>query len=259
VQPVPLERFCEFVTLSAAELGALAETTAGRREFRRRQPIALQGDPVCEVYLLRHGWVTSSIEVDFNRRQLVKIHLPGDIAGLPSIALPHAAETLLAVTPATVDVIPLERLGRLFERAPRLALTLFVHSQRDRIMLIDHLAAVGQTTAVQRVCALLLHVYRRLRLHGQCGEQLIEWPLSQEHMAQGLGLTAIHVNRTLRELRRKEIIGREGKSIRLLDIERLTELAALPDRAFVREPSWLTSVATTSGPVDGGAWAFRPR
>jgi CRP/FNR family transcriptional regulator len=246
VEPVPLERFCQFVRPSPAELEAVADATTCRREFKRRQAITRQGDPVSEVYLLRHGWVTSSIEVDFNRRQLVKIHLPGDIAGLPSIALAHAAETLMAVSPASVDVIPLDRLGRLFERAPRLALALFVSSQQERIMLIDHLAAVAQTTAVQRVCALLLHVYRRLKLFGQCTDQLIRWPLSQEHMAQGAGLTAIHVNRTLRELRRNGIIAREGRSIRLLDLDRLSELAALPERAFVREPAWLTCVAETS-------------
>ena len=248
VKPVPLERFCEFGP-SAAEIKALKDATTCRREFKRRQAITRQGDPVSEVYLLRHGWVTSSIEVDFNRQQLVKIHLPGDIVGLPSISLPNAAESLVAISPATVDVIPLERLGRLFERAPRLALSLFVRSQQERILLIDHLAAVAQTTAVQRVCAILLHVYRRLKLFNECTEQLIEWPLSQEHMAQGAGLTSVYVNRTLRRLTRKGIIAREGKKIRLLDMERLSELAALPDRPFLREPVWLTSVAETCGPA----------
>lgn len=246
MEHVPLQRFCEFVMPSAAELEALAGATACRREFRCREAITRQGDLVNEVYLVRHGWVTSSIEVDFSRRQLVKIHLPGDIAGLPSIALTRAAETVLAVTSATVDVIPLDRLGRLFERAPRIALTLFVSSQRERVMLIDHLAAVAQTSAVQRVCALLLHVYRRLKMFDGCADRVIEWPLSQEHIAQGAGLTAIHVNRTMQQLRRKGIIAREGKSIRLLDIDRLSELAALPERTFVREPAWLTSVAETS-------------
>lgn len=250
MEPAPLEQFCELVRPSPAELEALADATTARREFKRRQTIASQGDPVSEVYLLRHGWVTSSIEVDFKRRQLVKIHLPGDIAGLPSIALAHAAETLVAVSPATVDVIPLDRLERLFERAPRLAFTLFVSSQQERVLLIDHLAAVAQTSAVQRVCALLLHVYRRLRLFGECTDQLLEWPLSQEHMGQGAGLTAIHVNRTLRELTRKGLIAREGKRIRLLDLDRLSELAALPDRVFVREPAWLTCVAETSAPAE---------
>jgi CRP/FNR family transcriptional regulator, anaerobic regulatory protein len=246
VEPVPLQRFCEFLTLSAAEIQALAGAAMCRREFRGRTPITRQGDPVREVYLVREGWVTSSVEVDFKRRQLVKLHFPGDIAGLPSIALTRAAETVLAVTPATVDVIPLDRLGRLFERAPRLALTLFVTTQQERVMLIDHLAAVAQRSAVQRVCALLLYVYRRLKVFDPCAGRVIEWPLSQEHIAQGAGLTSIHVNRTVQQLRREGIIAREGRRIRLLDIDRLTQLAVLPERDFVREPSWLTSVAETN-------------
>jgi CRP/FNR family transcriptional regulator len=242
VEPVPLQRFCEFLTPTTGELEAFEDAKTCRREFKRRQVISEQGDPVKEVFFLADGWVTSSIEVNFGRRQMVKIHLPGDIAGLPSIPLARAAETLVAVTPATVDVIPLERLGRLFETAPRLAFTLFVSTQQERLMLIDHLAAVGQTTAVQRVCALLLHVYRRLKLFDAAIDDVIELPLSQEHIGQGAGLSSIHVNRTMQELKREGIIAREGKRIRFLDLERLTELAAFPERAVAHAPCWLTRV-----------------
>ena len=242
IKRVAQRRLGEFILLDEEELELLERTVALQRELRRRERLLRQGDRVCEVYLLIDGWVGCSMEVDFDRHQLVKLHLPGDLLGLPNIALGAAASSLIALTPALVGIIPLERLAGLFETAPRLALTLFLCAQQERIMLMDHLAAVGQTSGTQRVCALLLHVHRRLKLFEPDRDNLIEWPLSQEHMAQGAGLTAIHVNRTLSALTRQGVIVKEGKKIRLLDLERLTELAAFPDRNWSQEPPWLRSV-----------------
>jgi CRP/FNR family transcriptional regulator len=242
-----LRRLQEFISLDDQELSALENAVSCQRVYRRREPILRQGDRVTHVYLLIDGWVGSHTEVDGGSNQLSKVHLPGDIAGLPNIALVEAASSLIPLTVATVGLIPLKNLARLFETAPRLALTLFVNAQQERVMLMDHLAAVGQTDATQRVCALLMHFHRRLKLLRPDHRDLIDWPLSQEHMAQGAGLTSVHVNRTLRELTRKGLIERVGKSIRLLDVDAVSELAAFPDRRFVHEPSWLTSMERSHG------------
>lgn len=237
---IALRRLAEFVAPTPAELQALNEAKLERRDYRRNQQICRQGDPVKEVYFVAHGWVGASLEVDFGRKQLSKLYLPGDFAGLPNIALSHAAETLFALTNATLESIPLDRLAQLFERSPRFGLMLFVISQQERVMLMDQLAIVGQTSAIQRVAALLLHVYRRLAVVAPHAGALIDWPLSQQRVAQGAGLSAIHVNRTFRELTRRKLIEREGKKIRLLDVESLTELAGLPDRRWIKRARWLS-------------------
>jgi CRP-like cAMP-binding protein len=187
--------------------------------------------------------VGAALEVNSGRKQLAKLYLPGDFAGLPSIAFTNAAEGLVAITKVTLDVIPLNKLALLFERAPRLGLMLFVISQQERVMLMDQLAAVGQSSAIQRVAALLVHVYRRLSVLCPEGGDLIDWPLSQQRVAQGAGLSAIHVNRTFRELIRRNLIAREGKRIRILDIKSLVELSAFPERRTLKEPRWLTSAS----------------
>jgi CRP-like cAMP-binding protein len=236
-----LRRLSEFVTPAPAELAALDDARQERRHYKRNQTICRLGDPVKEVYLVAEGWVGGSLEVNFGREQLAKLYLPGDFAGLPNIALATAAEGLCALTRATVDVIPLQRLADLFERSPRLGLMLFVTSQQERVMLMDHLAVVGQSNAIQRVAALLLHVYRRLAVISPGEGNLIDWPISQQRVAQGAGLSAIHVNRTFRELAQRGLIAREGKRIRLLDIEGLSDLAGLPERSWAKNARWLTS------------------
>jgi len=244
LEHVPPQRLCEFIAPTDTELQALKELIVAKREYRRKETIACQGQPVTEVLLLTQGCITSSMDADDGRRrQIFKLHFPGDLVGLPSIAFREAAETLVAATLATVGVIPVERLGRLFERAPRLAFTLFLSTQQERVMLMDHLAAVGHTSARQRISALLLHVHRRLKLFDPAGSSTFLLPLSQTDMADAAGLTPIHVNRTIGELKRAKLIAVKGKWVTLLDIERLTAIAALPERVPVWQPLWLTDVA----------------
>lgn len=236
-----MRRLSEFVTPTSAELDALDEAKLERRHYRRNQPICRQGDLVREVYYITDGWVGGSLEVDFGRKQLSKLYLPGDFAGLPNLCLSRAAESLFALTKVTLDTIPLDRLARLFATSPRFGFMLFVVSQQERVMLMDQLAIVGQTCAIQRVAALLLHVHRRLAVISPQSGNLIDWPLSQQRVAQGAGLSAIHVNRTFRELTRRGLIQREGKQIRLLDIDKLSEIAGLPERRWVRNAGWFNS------------------
>lgn len=234
-----MRRLSEFAAPSPDELSFLEEAKHGQRHFKRNQIISRQGDPVREVYFVTEGWVGSSLEVNFGRKQLAKIYMPGDVAGLPSIATMHAVASLVALTNVTVDVICVKELARLFEKAPRLGFMLFLASQQERVLLMDQLAVVGQASAIQRVAALLVHVYRRLAVLRPDAGVLIDWPISQQRVAEGAGLTAIHVNRVFRELTRRGLIAREGKKIRLLDLAQLCELAGLPEHVFVRNPSWV--------------------
>lgn len=244
MEHVALQRFCEFITPTETELRVLRDLVAERRDYRRKEVIASQGQPVSNIFLLTQGCITSSMEANHGRsRQIFKLHFPGDLVGLPSIALREAAETLVAVTAASVGVIPITRLGAMFERAPRLAFTLFLSTQQERVMLMDHLAAVGHTSALQRISALLLHVHRRLKLFDPDRAHSFELPMSQKEMAEATGITPIHVNRTLRELKLAKTITLEGKWVTLLDVERLTEIAAFPERVPVWEPLWLTNLA----------------
>lgn len=236
-----LHRLHEFLQPDDAELEAFSLARKSRLTFRRRQVVTTQGDPVSSVYLLVDGWAQSSFDVA-SGRQMVDVHLPGDFLGLPSMSLTRAAETITALTAVTVDVIPIKALAGLFDTAPRLALAIFLISQQERVRQMDHLAAVGRTSAMQRLCGLLLYIHSRLKAINHAVDDVIDWPLSQEHIAQGAGLSSVHVNRTLRELERGRLIEREGKRIRLLDLERISDFAGLPARTSVREPGWLTGL-----------------
>lgn len=237
----PLHRLHEFVRPSSEELEALKKAAAERLTLDRKQAIRRQGDRVNEVFFLASGWVASCVDTANGRRQIVKIHLPGDLLGVPSMCLERAAESLMALTRVTVDSIPLRSFARLFQEAPRLGFAMFLSTQQERVMLMDRITSIGRTTAPQRIAALLVHIHDRLKLIDDRNGKSFELPLTQEELAQATGLTAVHINRTFQELDKMEIIERRDRRITLTDLRALRELAALPPRKFIREPAWLGS------------------
>lgn len=239
---VPLHRLREFISPTAVELAAFEKMRRNRRKIARQHAIRSQMEPVDEVYFLLEGWVASCVDVADGGRQIVKIHLPGDLLGVASMSLTHAAETLLAVTPVTVDVVPLQGFGHLFMHCPRLAAAVFLSTQQERVILMDKLTSVGRTGSAQRVAAFLLHIHERLKLMDPALRASFDLPLTQAQLAEVVGVTTVHLNRTLRDLDRSGMIERTGHRITLADLKGLRELAGMPVRRFVREPAWVTSI-----------------
>lgn len=239
----PQHRLAEFIELAPEEHEMLVLAQGKERHVARGGVIRSQGDPVSEVFLLSEGWALSCVDLRDGKRQIVKIHLPGDMLGSPSMALTHAAETLLALTPATVTSVPLSAVGQIFTTAPRLAAALFLSIQQERIFLIDRLTAVGRLSAAARLAALIVHLHDRLAVSGVPSASSIDWPLTQEQVGDVLGLTAVHINRTLGELERHGLIRRAGSRLELPSLDRLREFAEIPKRQWVRNPTWFPASA----------------
>jgi CRP/FNR family transcriptional regulator, anaerobic regulatory protein len=239
----PLHRFHEFTSLSSDEIDALKDAKTERLELERKQVIRSQGDKVAHVYFVVSGWVAEIVETTNGRRQIAKIHLPGDIVGTASLSLERAAGSLIALNRARVDVIPVEAFARLMAQSPRFAFAMFLSTQKERVMLMDHLTSIGRTSAPQRIAAFLLHLHERLKLIDERIGKSFEFPLSQEELAQAVGLTSVHINRTLQELERRRLIERSDRRVTLTDVRALRELASLPTRKFVRDPAWLPAAA----------------
>lgn len=235
----PFHRLNEFITLTQEELNAFRGMTSATLKLSRDEIVRAQGDSVTELYFVIDGWVAASVGLPDGKRQIIRVHLAGDLLGAPSLTLPRAMESLVALTPATVDVIPLQAFGELFNRMPRLAAAMFLTSQKERVALIDRIVSIGQTKALQRISAFLLHLHDRLKLIDPRIDKTFELPLMQQQVGDLLGMTMVHVNRTVKAMERNGLIHRKGRCWTLRDIPALRELSAIPERNFVREPEWL--------------------
>lgn len=184
------------------------------------------------VYLLIDGWACSSVTLSSGERQLVKVHLPGDLLGTPSVCLPEATDTLYALSPATVRRMPVARFGELFAQSPGFAAKMFLAAQRERVELMDRVTVLGAKRAVGRLAAMLIDFHDRLGQAGKLRDDEFVLRMTQDEIGDYLGLTAVHVNRTFRQLEVQGAITRRLQRIRLLDLPALVEEAGFVRRAL---------------------------
>jgi CRP-like cAMP-binding protein len=189
------------------------------------------------------GWISSSILLRSGNRLVQKIHLPGDILGTPSMVLPRAADTLTAITESVTAFVPYDRLGRLYRDLPRLAALFTMAVQLERLALMDALAVTGKASAREQLARLLIDLHARLTPIGAVEDEGFVLPLTQEIIGDLLGLTAVHVNRTIRALETEGLVARSGQRVRLLDLAALRRLSPLSQRQPQFEPTWLPPAA----------------
>ncbi|RZM33397.1 MAG: cyclic nucleotide-binding domain-containing protein, partial [Sphingomonas sp.] len=128
-----MSRFTAFATLTLDDFTALAKLANGRRHFARGEFVCHEGDRPTGLFLLLKGWTASSMTFANGARILLKVHLPGDMLGMPSLALRESADTIVALTDVHIGVVSRDELGRLFEENARLAALLFLCSHETRL------------------------------------------------------------------------------------------------------------------------------
>ena len=232
-------RLSAFGDLSSSEQAALHGLAEPYLPYGRNEVIRAEGQtPPC-LYHLLEGWAISSIALEDGARQYLKVHLPGDIMGAPSLPYQNAVETLTTLTQARVSRISLTALGKLFTDFPRVASFLFLAAQEERVMQMDRLAAVGRLDAFRRIASLFVHLHERLILLGHDPAAPIEMPLTQDQIADLLGLTPIHLNRTLRRMDVEGYVVRKRGQVELRRLDELRAMVGLPARVVRRDLAWL--------------------
>jgi CRP-like cAMP-binding protein len=177
------------------------------------------------VYVNHDGWLARYKILHKGTRQILDFILPGQVFGLPACLFPRAPYSVITITDANVSAIPFDMVDNIFERDPVLAKTLFWCTVQQAAILGEHLTDTGRRSAYERVSHLLLELFVRLNKSPRNGEMTLSMPLTQELIADALGLTAVHVNRTLRALRQDRLIAVDGKSITIVDFETLSLLS----------------------------------
>ncbi|MDQ8756040.1 Crp/Fnr family transcriptional regulator [Sphingosinicella sp. LHD-64] len=232
------ERFGKHARLTASEQAALDRFEEQQRSYRRGAVVIREQENARELFVVRSGWLHSSVVLGNGSRQITRFHFPGDLVGLPLLAFPDSPETVTAVTDIVLHPFGRERVGALIAEHPRLGALLLSLAVADRVAFADRIASLGRTPARTRVAALLCEIYMRMRGLGTAEGGPIPLPLTQEDIGDATGLTAVHVNRMMRVLAEDRIIERRGGMFRVLDEARLCADAGFLDRSPV-ETGWL--------------------
>jgi len=232
------ERLSHYVRLTAGEQAALATLEEQERAFRRGAVIISENEAPRELFVVREGWLHSSVVLGNGSRQIMRFHFQGDLLGLPLLAFRVSPETVTAVTDVSLCPFPRERIGGLIADHPRLAALILALAVAGRVALADRLASIGRTSARARVASLLCELYRRMKLLGLADGGTVQLPLTQEEIGDATGLTAVHVNRMMRGLADDGTIERNGGHLKVLDEDRLCAEANFVDRTGL-DTGWL--------------------
>ncbi len=210
-----------FVALSDTELSVLDKLHRRRRTFVAGRDLVLQGQADQAAYILASGWVCSFKIQRGGSRQIVDFQIPGDFLGLRSILFKTADRTVEPITDVEASEIHAHDLLNAFSQTPRLSTAVLWAASRDEAMVVEHLVNLGRRSALERTAHLLLELGARLKLVGLATDDGYDCPLSQYHLADALGLTAVHVNRVLRELREDGLLTFQKGRVTFDDFDRL--------------------------------------
>jgi CRP-like cAMP-binding protein len=215
-----------FVALSEAELAVLDGLHRRRRKFLAGGDLVFEGQKHQASYILAEGWACSYKLLRNGTRQIVDFQIPGDILGLRSILFRTADHNIEPVTAIEAsEVLESDLLGA-FSANPKLATAVLWAASRDEAMVVEHLVGIGRRDARERTVHFLLELGARLTLVGLGTREGFSCPLTQYHLADALGLSAVHVNRVLRELREDGLLTFQKGEV---TVHNFTSLAALAD------------------------------
>jgi CRP-like cAMP-binding protein len=190
-----------FVALTNHELALLDQLHSRRKVFPPGKDMIYEGQVDRCAYILASGWVCSYKILPGGTRQIVDFQIPGDFLGLRSVLFRTADHNIEPITPVQASEVQSADLLEAFNSAPRLATAVLWAASRDEAMVVEHLVDIGRRDAKQRMAHFLLELGARLKLVGLATTAGYPCPLTQYMLADALGLSAVHVNRVLRELR----------------------------------------------------------
>jgi CRP-like cAMP-binding protein len=229
-----IEKLRRYVDLDNEEVGALTRLLTRTQRIPRGRDIVVQGQPYRSLYVLNEGLALRYKVLSDGRRQVLNLIVPGDMIGLPACLFEGSIASISGLTDTTISPIKFEELFGLFRHYPRISAALFWTSAREAGIYVERLATIGRRSAYERLAHLILELLSRLQVVGQAIPNSFELPLTQEMLADTLGLSLQHVNRMIRNLREEGLASIEEHKVTIHDMESLVRLAGFEDTYLSR-------------------------
>lgn len=220
-------------TISADEERVIRGLVAENRKVAADQFIVRSGAELQHSILLLDGWLARSKDLPSGERQVLEIHLPGDFADLHGFTLKRLDHDVMSLTECVIGIVPHDRLMTMTAEHPHLTRVYWLSTNMDAAIAREMALSLGQRSAISRMAHLFCELHTRLGIVGKNFDHSFEFPLTQRELAECLGLTVVHVNRTLQELRRRQIIEAEKRHITILDKAALEAIAEF-DPAYLQ-------------------------
>lgn len=229
-------RLTELVDLNAADLKDLDGLIEGELVIRKRRDLIADGYEYRKLCFVKDGYAVRYKLLRNGKRQIINVILPGDIVGLPGSFYERASYAVSAITDLLMNVCSLDSYVQLCYRRPQYGMALTWMAVQEAATYAEHIIDVGRRTPVERLSHFLLELHARLRTVGRAEKGRFTLPFSQEVVADVLGLSVPHLNRTMQQLRKEKLIADSDRVIEFLDADEMQTLAHFQPQALAPIP-----------------------
>jgi CRP-like cAMP-binding protein len=244
-------RLRALTSLGEVELTALDTLCSDRRHYRARSELVVDGSHPERVHVLLEGCACRYKLLSDGRRQITALLIPGDLCDIDALHVWRGDFAVATLTPATVAPISRPQLRRLAAEHARIADALGWLGAVENAMLAERNACLGRRSAREHVAHLICELFVRLAVIGRVEGDSYSLPITQEEIADVLGLTSVHVNRVLQSLRSERLIEQQGGTLKVCDWQALRKAAGF-------RPDYLHLEGLDGAGVDGLGAAMPP-
>lgn len=221
----PLMRQKVFRPFNQKELSFVSRFKRGELTVDKGATVLAEGTRNPHLYTVLMGWGFRYKLMADGRRQIVNYVLPGDLVGLQGTLLGEMQHSVETLSPMVLCVFERGELMSLYREHPDLAYDVTWLASREECMLDENLLSVGRRSAIERLSYLLAFLVNRARAVGMTNGSPSVLPITQTHVADTLGLSLVHTNKTIRKLVDRKLIRWVDRGCEVLDREGLREVA----------------------------------
>ena len=229
-QDCPLRKLPLFTPHTNEELALIESLKKEQVVIEAGAAVIQEGQSNAPLYTLLSGWAFRFKTLSDGRRQILNFLLPGDFIGVQQKMGDAAAHGVDTLTSAVFCTFQRDSLWEIHRRSPSMGFNITWLTAHEESLVDDTLLSVGRRSAEERIATLLIVLFKRAAalLPGvNTGAQGVPFPLTQQHIADGLGLSLVHTNKTLRKLERRGLHRIQDGRLHLLDVKALARLADL--------------------------------
>ncbi|MEI9803340.1 MAG: Crp/Fnr family transcriptional regulator [Pseudolabrys sp.] len=221
----PLRKQACLRPFTADELAFVKEFKVDELHVDAGASFLRQGAGSEHLYTVLRGWAFRYKMLDDGRRQILNYALPADMVGLQGTLMHEMEHSVEALSPLVLCVFPRAKLYDLYSRFPSLAFDITWLAAREEQLIDEHLVSLGRRTALERTAFLLLHLFVRAEEAGMVKNGVIQFPFTQQHLADTLGMSLVHTNKTLRRLLVSKAIRWKDRVFEMVDRAALAAIA----------------------------------
>ena len=229
-----VQKLSGLAALSAEDAAALLQATSKPRRYGAKQDLIREGDQPGPMFVMLDGWACRYKILPSGSRQIMAFLMPGDACDLHIKLLAEMDHSIQAITTANVATVSREQMTTLMRDHPNIASAMYTAQLVDEGIMRAWIVSMGRRSSLERVAHLICELYLRARNIGLTGGGAFALPLSQLVLADALGMTAVHINRVLKELRIAGAMALTRGSVTILDPVRLVQIAGFDENYLHR-------------------------